>query len=91
VVRVAAVLLEDPAGQHWGYDLQRQTGTRSGVLYPLLSRLLTAGWVSDGWEDREAAIEGKRPPRRYYVLTEHGRAECVALREGASRARRLER
>jgi DNA-binding PadR family transcriptional regulator len=44
----------------------------SGVLYPMLTRMLDEGWVEDGWEDR-TTIREKRPPRRYYVLTDKGR------------------
>lgn len=78
LVDVAIVLMADPTGQHWGYELSKQSGVRSGVMYPLLSRLLNDGWVRDGWEER-SAISEKRPPRRYYVLTERGRAELGAV------------
>lgn len=74
---VLEALLDRPAAEHWGYDLQRQTGIRSGVLYPILRRLLEAGWVEDGWENPEA-IEG-RPPRRYYTLTDRGAASARTM------------
>lgn len=77
-VEVAMALLEEPDGRHWGYDLTKRTGVRSGVLYPILQRMLEQGWLHDGWEDR-AQITGKRPPRRYYELTHEGRAELVGI------------
>jgi PadR family transcriptional regulator PadR len=77
LVEVAAVLLADPDGRHWGYDLIRKSGVRSGVLYPMLTRMLDEGWLTDGWEDRAQIVE-KRPPRRYYELTDLGRRELAA-------------
>jgi PadR family transcriptional regulator PadR len=74
LVQVAVVLLADPRARHWGYSLSKESGVRSGVMYPALARLLEAGWLTDGWED-EAATGGKRPPRRYYELTETGLRE----------------
>jgi PadR family transcriptional regulator PadR len=59
------VLMEDPRGRHWGYELSKKADVRSGMLYPMLSRMLDAGWVQGGWKDR-AAIRDKRPPRRCY-------------------------
>jgi PadR family transcriptional regulator PadR len=64
--------MASPAARHYGYDLTKQTGMRSGVLYPILHRLLAAGWLTDGWEDQRPA---GRPPRRYYELTDLGQRE----------------
>jgi PadR family transcriptional regulator, regulatory protein PadR len=77
LAEVAAALLEEPYGRHWGYKLMRSSGVRAGVLYPMLTRMLEEGWVTDGWEDR-AQIAEKRPPRRYYELTDLGRRELAA-------------
>jgi PadR family transcriptional regulator PadR len=77
LVQVAATMLEDPDGKHWGYQTSKRSGIRSGVLYPILSRMLDEGWVTDGWEDPNT-IEG-RPPRRYYELTSLGTARMGAL------------
>ena len=80
---VAAVLLADPDGRHYGYDLSRRAHVRSGRLYPMLTRMLNAGWLADGWED--PATIGGRPPRRYYQLTTDGRTQLAALMDGAKR------
>lgn len=71
-------MLDDPIGRHWGYELSKRSGVRSGVLYPMLTRMLDQGWLTDGWEDPNTITE-KRPPRRYYELTEAGRLELGAI------------
>lgn len=81
LVQVAMALLEDPTGRHWGYQLSRKAGVRSGVLYPMLTRMLNEGWLTDGWED-PATIQG-RPPRRYYELTDKGRLALGGLLQEA--------
>ncbi len=78
LVQVALALMEEPFDRHWGYQLMKRAGVRSGVLYPLLQRMLADGWLSDGWENAEE-IEGRRPARRYYQLTDKGRRELGAL------------
>jgi PadR family transcriptional regulator, regulatory protein PadR len=59
--------------QRWrhGYDLSRETGLRSGTLYPLLMRLSDQGLLESRWE--EAARPGL-PPRHVYRLTAQGLA-----------------
>jgi PadR family transcriptional regulator, regulatory protein PadR len=88
LVHVAMALLEDPAGRHWGYELSKRSGVRSGVLYPMLTRMLDEGWLTDGWED-PTTIQQKRPPRRYYELTEKGLLELGAIRQQARRDKRF--
>lgn len=78
LMQVALALMDDRVGRHWGYDLMKRAGVRSGVLYPVLQRMLADGWLSDGWED-PSEIEGGRPPRRYYELTDKGRRELGAM------------
>lgn len=84
LVQVALVLMSDPAGRHWGYELSKQSGVRSGVLYPMLTRMLDEGWVEDGWED-PTTLRDKRPPRRYYELTTDGGLALGAVLRDASR------
>lgn len=75
----AAALMAQPHCRHWGYDLSKQTGLRSGILYSLLQRMFDEGWLSDGWEDAPETGRRKRPPRRYYEITEVGFRELGAL------------
>lgn len=54
-----------------GYDLSRETGLRSGTLYPLLMRLSEQGLLESRWQ--EATRRGL-PPRHVYRLTARGLA-----------------
>lgn len=83
LVAVVSELLGAPDDRHWGYELSRTSGIRSGVLYPILGRLLDRGWLEDGWEDA-TEVQGKRPPRRYYKVTEEGLAELGAIARQAA-------
>jgi PadR family transcriptional regulator PadR len=57
-------------------------------MYPLLSRMLAEGWLEDGWENA-AESKGKRPPRRYYTVTDEGRIELGALLQQAKADKRF--
>jgi PadR family transcriptional regulator PadR len=82
LIQVTIALMDEPQGRHWGYDLSRRSGVRSGVLYPILHRMVEEGWLTDGWEDGSEINEG-RPARRYYLLTEAGISQLGAILQGA--------
>lgn len=82
-IKVMDALMADPSGRHWGYELSRRSGIRSGVLYPTLRWMLEAGWLTDGWEEKNE-ISGKRPPRRYYELTGEGERCMRAILDEAA-------
>jgi DNA-binding PadR family transcriptional regulator len=71
VGKVLRALLDKPAGEHYGYDLMRQTGLKSGNLYPILARLEAGRWI-EGHHEAVNPSDAKRPPRRYYTLTKDG-------------------
>jgi PadR family transcriptional regulator PadR len=48
--------------------------TQEGTLYPLLSRLRREGLVDYEWQESDAG-----PPRKYYRLTDAGRAQLAEL------------
>jgi PadR family transcriptional regulator, regulatory protein PadR len=48
--------------------------TQEGTLYPLLSRMRRDGLVDYDWKESDAG-----PPRKYYALTEGGRAQLAEL------------
>lgn len=87
LVQVAMALLSGPT-RHWGYELSKRADVRSGVLYPMLSRMLDEGWVQDGWEDPNTLCD-KRPPRRYYELTPKGRLALGGVVQQARRDSRF--
>jgi PadR family transcriptional regulator, regulatory protein PadR len=66
-----AALLERPQTWRHGYDLSKETGLRSGTLYPLLMRLSEQGLLEQRWHD---ADRPGLPPRHVYRLTAAGLA-----------------
>ena len=64
-----AALLERPRTWRYGYDLSKETGLKSGTLYPALMRLSEQGLLESRWEepDRRGV-----PPRHAYRLTAAG-------------------
>ena len=60
------------AGFGYGFDVMDATALPSGTVYPILGRLSKAGYVRSRWEEQDLAHREKRPPRRYYELTETG-------------------
>ncbi|MFI9509078.1 PadR family transcriptional regulator [Nocardia sp. NPDC052566] len=79
-LQVLQVLLDGPAEQHYGLKISQASGLPTGSIYPILTRLETAGWVTSAREDIDESAEGRRR-RRYYQLTNEGatnaRAEIV--------------
>jgi PadR family transcriptional regulator PadR len=65
-------------GHHWryGYDLGKETGLKSGSLYPILIRLADRELLETDWE-REPPRG--RPPRHLYRLTSAGAAHLAEL------------
>lgn len=89
LVQVAAALMSDASGRHWGYELSKSSGVRSGVMYPILQRMLDEGWLSDGWEEKSDVGRAKRPPRRYYELTDTGKSALGTVLAQARRDKRF--
>jgi len=71
---VLAVLCEQRSEWRHGYALARQTGLKSGTLYPILIRLADRGLVEACWQDEPAL---GRPRRHLYRLTADGRAAAM--------------
>lgn len=71
VARVLRAMLEDPGGEHYGYELMKATGLQSGALYPVLARLEGAEWIESRRESVEPGRVG-RPARRVYRFTPDG-------------------
>ena len=78
---VLAALCEEPSQWRHGYALARQTGLKSGTLYPVLIRLADRELVEACWQDEPGP---GRPRRHLYRLTAAGLASAsVALASAA--------
>jgi PadR family transcriptional regulator, regulatory protein PadR len=81
---VLAALCDQPSQWQHGYALAKQTGLKSGTLYPILIRLADRGLVEACWQDEPAP---GRPRRHLYRLTAAGLASATgALASAAERA-----
>lgn len=65
----------------YGFDVIEETGLTSGTIYPALDKLEAMGLASSEWEDGKTAQEEKRPPRRYYKITQRGEEVLMAALE----------
>jgi DNA-binding PadR family transcriptional regulator len=86
---VLAALCEQPSDWRHGYALAKQTGLKSGTLYPILIRLADRGLVEACWQDEP--VPG-RPRRHLYRLTADGlttatRAVAAAAERPGARLR----
>jgi PadR family transcriptional regulator, regulatory protein PadR len=89
---VLTALCSRPRTWRHGYDLARETGLKSGTLYPILIRLADRGLLESCWEDEQPA---GRPRRHLYRLSSEGVArgrevliEAPALARTARKRRR---
>jgi PadR family transcriptional regulator PadR len=68
--------------EFYGYELVEHITGRAGVavadgtLYAILTRLKGEGLVDTRWETAD-----RGPPRKYYALTEQGRAALAGMRK----------
>jgi PadR family transcriptional regulator PadR len=78
--RVLDQFAERPAAWRYGYELSRETGLKSGTLYPILMRLADHSLLETKWVVTEDGV----PPRHTYRLTPNGvevaRASLAELR-----------
>jgi len=83
-VALLVALAARPQDWRHGYDLARETGLKSGTLYPILIRLADRGLVEACWQDEPTP---GRPRRHLYRLTAAGLASATgALASAAERA-----
>lgn len=73
-------------GSRFGFDIMDATGLTSGTVYPALDKLESLGYVTSKWEDARTARRDKRPPRRYFNLTNAG---ATALATALTRYKNL--
>ena len=65
-------------GCNYGFDIMEETGLTSGTIYPALDKFADLGLASSEWEDGKVAQKEKRPPRRYYTITQRGEEVLLA-------------
>jgi PadR family transcriptional regulator PadR len=68
---VLSALAAQPQAWRYGYELSKETGLKSGTLYPLLIRLSDQGLLESEWRP---SVQAGRPPRHAYRLTAEGLA-----------------
>ena len=83
-VSLLQALLARPDQWHYGYELGKQTGLRSGTLYPILIRLAEQHLLETRWEPPQRP---GRPARHTYRLTAEGRQLARGRLAGAGTAR----
>lgn len=76
-VGAAMVLHALARGHQYGFDVIAETGLTSGSVYPTLDRLERDGLARSNWEDAKVAHAEKRPPRRYFEITDEGKQELI--------------
>jgi PadR family transcriptional regulator PadR len=67
-LQVLDAFLSAPRDWKYGYDISRNTGLKSGTLYPILMRLAERKLLDTSWETAEIG----KPPRHLYRLTPDG-------------------
>ena len=72
---VLAAFCAEPQAWRHGYGIAKDTGLKSGSLYPILIRLADRGLVEARWEQEQPA---GRPRRHLYRLTPGGLAAARA-------------
>ncbi|MEV0585451.1 PadR family transcriptional regulator [Nonomuraea sp. NPDC050310] len=75
---VLQVFLADPARPRYGLELCTTTALPSGTIYAILARLERCGWVESALEQTTEHEPPGRPRRRYYTITDKGRAAAPA-------------
>ena len=78
---VLAALCEQPSQWQHGYALAKQTGLKSGTLYPILIRLADRSLVEARWQDEP---QPGRPRRHLYRLTAEGLASAAGALASAA-------
>jgi PadR family transcriptional regulator, regulatory protein PadR len=75
----AAMILQGiSAGYGYGFSVMEMTGLPSGTVYPAMRRLERDGLISSQWEKQSIADAEQRPARKYYKVTQAGKATLEA-------------
>src|SRR6266404_3759988 len=86
-LRVLERFAERPTAWCYGCELSRETGLKSGTLYPILMRLAKFSLLETKWITMEDGV----PPRHTYRLTPKGIELVRSLPAAAATAVRVRR
>ncbi|MGA7341971.1 MAG: PadR family transcriptional regulator [Terracidiphilus sp.] len=78
---VLDAFLVEPEEWKYGYDVSRNTGLKSGTLYPILMRLAERKLMETAWEPGDPG----KPPRHMYRFTPEGLRFARANAQGHAR------
>jgi PadR family transcriptional regulator PadR len=67
-------VLTNADGPIWGLRVVKDSGRKTGTVYPILQRLEALGWLTSHWDD---GADRTGPRRRLYELTKHGAASAA--------------
>lgn len=81
LIQISRVLLDNPGGRHFGYDLAQTSSVRYVQVLRIVDWMLGQGWMTCGWES--AAEADGRLPRRWCRLTDTGVTRLTAIVEKA--------
>jgi DNA-binding MarR family transcriptional regulator len=77
-VRTVWFFADNAHQKYCGADIMRALGLPSGTVYPLLTRMVTSGWLTRELEEVDPKKVG-RPAKRFYQLTPAGLKEARKL------------
>jgi PadR family transcriptional regulator PadR len=77
----ALILQAVHAGYVYGFSVMEMTGLPSGTVYPAMRRLERDGLIRSHWEAQALADAEQRPPRKYYKISNAGKATLEASRK----------
>lgn len=69
------IFIDYPQRDFYGLELSKVLRKPYGSILPLLMRLEKAGWLATDLENIDPKEQG-RPKRKYYCLTDKGKAEA---------------
>lgn len=72
-LKLLAFMASRPASDFYGLEIARGVSLPASKVYPALAKFEANGWIEAEWESVDPHEAGRKP-RRYYRLTDSGRA-----------------
>lgn len=88
---VLRLFLDEPTTERFGREIIKNTGLKSGSLYPILSRMQDMGLLTSTWEEEDAAAAAQRRPRRLYRLDPTNAQQAETALDEWQQAKRVNR